>query len=137
MAANIQLLWEQCRIPSPLVLINHGLRWEGDGIGTSPHLPPQDDFIFLPNQNKPSLYDRNSAIFLGQLTQKATSFESNVEKNSVYNAQSPASGRSPPHFVHRWRHGASADLKVPLESATPSFLVKPDGAFSLFGGVFF
>ena len=103
MAANIQLLWEQCRIPSPLVLINHGLRWEGDGIGTSPHLPPQDDFIFLPNQNKPSLYDRNSAIFLGQLTQKATSFESNVEKNSVYNAQSPASGRLPPDFVHRCR----------------------------------
>ena len=56
---------------------------------------------------------------------------------SVYSTQSAASGRWPPHFVRRWRHGASADLKVPLESATPSFLVKPDGDFSLFGGVFF
>ncbi|KAB0352184.1 hypothetical protein FD754_017041, partial [Muntiacus muntjak] len=25
---------------------------------------PEDDFIFLPNQNKPSLHDRNSAVFL-------------------------------------------------------------------------
>lgn len=61
-----------------LVLINHDLRWEGDRIGTPPH--PKMIFIFLPNQNKPSLHDRNSAVFLGQLTQKATSFESNVEK---------------------------------------------------------
>ena len=65
--------------PSLLVLINHDLRWEGDRIGNPPPYPKMI-FIFLPNQNKPSLHDRNSAVFLGQLTQKATSFESNVEK---------------------------------------------------------
>ncbi|KAB0369686.1 hypothetical protein FD755_018679, partial [Muntiacus reevesi] len=32
---------------------------------------PEDDFIFLPNQNKPSLHDRNSAVFLADLTRGA------------------------------------------------------------------
>lgn len=60
---------EQHRLLSSLVRINHDLEWKGDGMGT-----PKVDFIFLLNQKKPPLHERNSAMCLVQLAQKATSF---------------------------------------------------------------